>query len=910
MSRYYIFIKLIYMENNKKTFNRSNFIIIIGLTLLIAITSGIFIGLSVFMNYHNSQQMNEIATTYIEGITRRNTNQYNSLVDIRYSEALQIVNEVDEETDPEYIQSEIARLAKYREFIYTGLVLPNPTSNSDIINITDNTVAYKDIIDNSDYFAMLSDGQRALTTAQDSDGVEYALYGLPLNVPTTKGVNSLALIVGRKFETFVQIMDLNNDNGLVHSSIIRKDGTFILNNSENEGVSTYFEQISRYAHPLDGKSAEEIEEEMKVAISNKETYHASVRYIDNARGIDERRSIYLSPINHAEWYLVSILPYGALDKIIASSASTRNVATSISIAIISIAMIAFLVVYMIDNNKQVKKLIKANEATESARQNAEKAMLAADNARAEAEKSNKAKSEFLSNISHDIRTPMNAILGMTTIAQTNIDNKEQVSKCLQKITYSSKQLLGLINDVLDMSKIESGKMSFHIDLISLKETMETICNIIQPQILSKNQTFDVLIDNMISEDVYTDSVRLNQILLNLLSNALKFTPEGGTIQVKLYQKNCLEDESKVETHFIVKDNGIGMSKEFQEKIFVAFEREDNKRVHQTEGTGLGMAIAKHIVDVLGGTITLDSELGRGSEFHITLDLEKGKPLDQPFSLPTLNVLVVDDSVDLCKSVVDSLNDMGMKAKWCQDGYKAIELINSIDNAEESFSMFLIDYRLNGIDGIETCRRIRKKIGNEIPILLISSYDFSDIAKEAKEAGINGFIEKPLFKSTLYHEISKFIKTGNTTINEEQFDNQNHYNDEVILKDKRILVAEDYEINAEIAKILLEEKGMIVELASDGKIAYEKFKYSTRYYYDAILMDLRMPNMNGLKSTKAIRKLDREDAKNIPIIAMTADAFEEDIENCLQAGMNAHLAKPIDKGDLFKTLIRYIEESKK
>ncbi|MCR5078303.1 MAG: response regulator [Bacilli bacterium] len=508
-------------------------------------------------------------------------------------------------------------------------------------------------------------------------------------------------------------------------------------------------------------------------------------------------------------------------------------------------------------NRQNEELVEANQKAEAA---------------------NKAKSEFLSNMSHDIRTPMNAIIGMSEIAEHHIDDKEKVKDCIHKIDLSSKQLLGLINDILDMSKIESGKLVLNNAKVSLREIVASICEIIKPGIKDKKQKFDVTIGNIDSENIYADEVRINQVLLNLLSNAMKFTDYEGEISLSIFQEKSEKGEGHVKTHFIVKDNGIGMSKEFQTKLFTAFEREDNKRIHKTQGTGLGMSIVKHIVDMMGGTIAFESELGVGTTFHVTVDFESFHD-DGELSLEGCKILVVDDNKDLCLSAVENIEQLHAVGEYCTSGKEALEKVKST-----SYFAILVDYRLEDMNGIELIKELRKVVDDGLPICLISAYDGFDFEDEAKEAGASRFIPKPLFKSTIYQGLVGFTSKEESSSKE---------NEKLDLAGMRILVAEDQYINAEIMMSILEDRGCLVEIAEDGRLALEAFKSHDPGYYQVILMDLRMPNMNGFEATAAIRGLRRKDAAEIPIIALTADAFAEDAQKCLDVGMNAHLSKPID-----------------
>ena len=501
-------------------------------------------------------------------------------------------------------------------------------------------------------------------------------------------------------------------------------------------------------------------------------------------------------------------------------------------------------------------------------------------------------------MSHDIRTPMNAIVGMTAIAAAHLDRDPgQVKDCLRKISLSSQHLLGLINDVLDMSKIESGKLTLNMGRLSLRETMDAIVSIIQPQVKEKGQVFDIFIRDILSEDVYCDGVRLNQVLLNLLSNALKFTPEGGSIFVTLVQEPSPRGERFVRTHFRVKDTGIGMSPEFQAKIFESFAREDSARVQKIEGTGLGMAITKYIVDEMKGDIQVSSQVGEGTEFHVTLDLERVDQPESEMSLPHWEMLVVDNDEALCRSAAATLEEIGVHAEWALDGESAVAMTEERHRRGEDYHVVLLDWQMPGMDGLETARALRVHLGDQVPILLISAYDWSDIEEEARAAGISGFISKPLFRSSLYYGLRPYAgaQEGPAVPPPE-----GHAD----FKGTRVLLAEDNDLNWEIAQELLSALGLELERAENGQVCLDKFRASPAGWYAAILMDIRMPVMNGYEAARAIRALDRPDA-GVPIIAMTADAFAEDVQKCMDSGMNAHVAKPIDVREVARLLEKYI-----
>jgi CheY-like chemotaxis protein/two-component sensor histidine kinase len=437
-----------------------------------------------------------------------------------------------------------------------------------------------------------------------------------------------------------------------------------------------------------------------------------------------------------------------------------------------------------------------------------------------------------------------------------------------------------------------------MDQVSLREVMDSIVNIVRPQIRAKRQKFDVSIHDISSENVCGDGVRLNQILINLLGNAVKFTPEEGSIRVSLSQSDSPQGDGYVRTLIVVADSGIGMSPEFQAKIFDSFAREDSTRVQKTEGTGLGMAITKYIVDAMGGTISVKSELGKGSEFRVVLDLPRAQIQEADMVLPDWNMLLVDDDQSLCESTVKNLASIGVKADWALDAESAIPMVDEHCRRGDGYHIILLDWKLPGMDGITAAREIRSRCGDETPILLISAYDWDEIQEEAVSAGITGFIAKPLFKSTLFYGLRPFAGSAAPAPGKKTMD----------LRGRRVLVAEDNDLNWEIANDLLtEELGLTLEWAENGQVCAERFRLSSPGWYDAILMDIRMPVMTGYEATAAIRAMERPDAATIPIIAMTADAFAEDIKKCLDCGMNAHVAKPIDVGEVYRQLDKFIQK---
>ena len=510
---------------------------------------------------------------------------------------------------------------------------------------------------------------------------------------------------------------------------------------------------------------------------------------------------------------------------------------------------------------------------------------------------NRAKREFLFNMSHDIRTPMNAIIGFTSLAATHIDNKEQVLDYLKKISTSSQHLLSLINDVLDMSRIESGKVKIEEKAVHLPDLVHDVRSIIQPNVSAKRLSLFIDTMNVENEDIITDPLRLNQILLNILSNAIKFTPTGGMISIRIAEKNGAP-EGRACYEFRIKDNGIGMSPEFAKKIFEPFERERTSTVSRIQGTGLGMAITKNIVDMMGGTIEVQTAQGKGSEFIIRVPLRvqaEHRPVEKIAELEGLKALVVDDDFNTCDSVTKMLVKVGMRAEWTLSGKEAVLRARQSIEMSDVYHAYIIDWRLPDMNGIEVTRQIRS-LNDDTPIIILTAYDWSDIEVEAKAAGVTAFCSKPMFISDLRETLMSALGQKLTDASKELLPEKN-----ADFKDRHILLVEDNELNREIAQEILREYGFRVDTAENGEVAVEKVSTAAPGSYDLVLMDVQMPVMDGYTATRKIRALDDPARAKLPILAMTANAFDEDRRNALESGMNGFLSKPIVIGDLVQEL---------
>lgn len=518
-----------------------------------------------------------------------------------------------------------------------------------------------------------------------------------------------------------------------------------------------------------------------------------------------------------------------------------------------------------------------------------------------AKRANSAKSDFLSRMSHDIRTPMNAIIGMTAIAGTHLDDRDRVADCLNKITVSAGHLLALINEVLDMSKIESGKIDLNEEEFNLSDLIDALILMVRPQIKAKGQELNVSIKDVVHEKVIGDRSRIQQSFLNLMSNAIKYTPDGGKISLCISEKPT-HRERVGWYEFVFEDTGIGMTPEFVEHIFEPFSRATDSRVNQIQGTGLGMAIAENLVRMMNGSIKVESELNKGSRFTVTMSMKLQETEEVLHdSLADLPVLVADDEPCTLENACRMLDEMGMRSESAKDGHEAVEKAVKRHEAGEDYFAVILDWKMPGMDGIDAAKEIRHQVGSDVPIIIISAYDWADIEMEARAAGADAFIGKPLFKSRFAHLFREILSDGEEKSNENDVKELLNEN----FAGCRALLAEDNELNAEIATELLKMMNVEVEYAENGQAAVDLFAASEQNRYQIIFMDIQMPVMDGNEAARAIRALPRRDAKRIPIIAMTANAFSEDVQASLNAGMNEHIAKPLDLKQFVKVLKRWL-----
>ncbi len=851
-------------EHEKSRITRK---LILRLLMILVLCAGIF-GISAFLaNRRSARTIEAVGDIYMHSMSEEIAFHVATTVNLYLRQLEAVMEDIEEgRYDRNRLEEELAEDMRLRDFDY--LALCSARGEERVLYGSGATAQ-----DPERFLGDLEKGEWTLTLGTGSSGEKMVLVGRPGKVLKELDGNYIALVGGIREEELSETLSLNTSDTLVTFYIIDGEGNSVIQSGDAE-QENYFDRLRREISDNGDQYVEELKRDMEATL-----HFSRVLMVDG-----ERRHLHCTKLSNTEWFLIVVMPYGSLDLEISGLGRGLLFISFAGFAVVLAALLWAFRSYFRELRCQMEQL---------------------DKVRQEAVDASRAKSEFLSNMSHDIRTPMNAVVGMTAIATANIDDKEQVRSCLKKISMSSRHLLGLINDVLDMSRIESGRLSLSMDQISLREVMDGIVSIIQPQVNIRKQKFDVLIRDITTEDVCCDSVRLNQVLLNLLGNAVKFTPEGGSILLTVYEEASPKGESCVRLHLMVEDNGIGMTPEFMEKIFEAFAREDVKRVQKTEGSGLGMAITKYIVDAMGGTITVESQLNKGSCFHVILDLEKARVQEVDMILPQRKVLVVDDDPHICESTASFLKAMGLCADWEMDGESALRRIRQQDDRGEGYQLVLTDWRLPGMDGIALTKEIRRSLGEEIPVLLISAYEWSEIRQEARAAGVSGYLSKPLFKSTLFYGLKPFVLDETGAQQDAEEIRVESAEPETDFTGRHILLAEDNDLNWEIARELLSSLGMELERAENGKICLDQFSRSEVGFYDAILMDVRMPVMNGYEATRAIRSLGREDARTIPILAMTADAFAEDVKNCLECGMNAHLAKPVDIREVTRLLGKYM-----
>lgn len=739
-----------------------------------------------------------------------------------------------------------------------------------------------------DDISRLADGDERHTFVSDTSNVDgtFLAFTQKLDQPIIVGEDEnrfTHLVLLKDIKSLKQYYTTESYGGNAATYIIKKNGILAYYDAQDDiiGAKNIFKALEN-AEYVQKRSFDEIREHL----DSDGVVAANIL-------IDQTEYYYcLTMLSEYDMTLMLLIP---AEYVAASTMdmmnSTLRVVTTVMAVVAILIVLAFISLIMMQRSNQLVKIEQKNN------QELNRLRLAAEEAMVAAESANKAKSTFLSNMSHDIRTPMNAVIGFATLALANADNAEKVKDYLAKILSSSNHLLSLINDVLDMSRIESGKIHLEEREANLSDILHDIKTIISGEIHAKQLELYMDVMDVIDEDVFCDKTRLNQVLMNLLSNAIKFTPAGGTISVRVSQiPHKIEGKGLYE--ICVKDTGIGMSQEFAQKIFDPFERERTSTVSKIQGTGLGMAISKNIIDMMGGTMEVHTEKGKGTEFVIRLEMRlqrEHRQVEKIKELTGLKALVVDDDFNTCDSVSKMLVQVGMRSEWTLSGKEAVLRAKQSIGMNDAFNAYIIDWRLPDMNGIEVARQIRS-LNDDTPIIILTAYDWNDIEEEARAAGVTGFCSKPMFMSDLRDTLLN-------AFGQLQEERNNHAMPDTSadFEGKHLLLVEDNELNREIALEILGEYGFRIDTAENGAEALEKVSASRPGEYDLVLMDIQMPVMNGYEATKHIRMLDDSSKSSIPIIAMTANAFDEDRKAASDCGMNGFISKPIDLKEVIHVL---------
>ncbi len=853
-------------NKGKDSRGRSVFWVVLGLIVLIVvlIISSLWFLTTAQKTTENS--VYDVSEVYLQELTKQKINQFQINLENQVRQLrIAIATLATEDTgSKEKLQNCIKETNKVSEFDFLALVDNEGIiyTESDVIN---DSSPYQDFRPHPFIDRNLKTSKVSLEKVDENNMI---MVMVPLEDTSFEGRKITGAVAGVNAETFSEKVFTQYDFGRIFCEVIMADGSFVIKTNHNhlKEKANLFSGLGKEAVFGDGFSIGKVKSDIDSGKSGVASYYLE----------DILHYTYYAPIEGTDWYMKTTIHYDLVSSKIDAVRQTMTRNSLVQLALVVLMLLAVFCIYLSVRRKNDKLNYQ----------------------RIQAEESNRAKSTFLSNMSHDIRTPMNAIIGFTNLAIQSKESMERVQGYLAKILASSNHLLTLINDVLEMSRIESGKIYLDETECNLSEILHDLNTIIIGQIEGKQQ--ELLMDavDVMNEDVYCDKLRLNQILLNLLSNAIKFTPSGGKISVQFKQKEGAP-EGYGAYELRVKDSGIGMTQEFADKVFTPFERERTSTVSGIQGTGLGMAITKSIVDLMDGRIEVKTAPEQGTEFiiHVNFRLQETQREYTPIAeLTGVKALVVDDDFDACDAATRMLLKLGMQSEWTLSGKEAVLRTKQSVSLNDAFGVYIIDWRLPDLGGVEVARQIRAIVGDSAPILIMTAYDWTNIEDEARAAGVNAFCSKPMFMSDLQATLSKAI--GQQVMIPESSDTPEETAD---FTGKRVLLVEDNELNREIAHEILSQAGFEVEAAEDGSIAVEIVKESKPGYYDLILMDVQMPIMNGYEATRAIRSLEDKELASIVIIAMTANAFEEDKKAALDAGMNDHIAKPIDIEVLFEVL---------
>ena len=848
------------MKNSR---GRSVFWVVLGLLILIVVLM-----VSSFWFLTTAQKATEdsvydVSEVYLQELTKQKVSQFQINLENQERQlkiAIATLN-AEDTGSKEKLQNCIKETNRVNDFEFFALFDEDGTlyTANDVIN------------DTSQYPFVKKELEKSEVSLEKVNGNNMIMVMVPLENGSFEGRKIIGAAAGINAETFSEKVFTQYDFGRIFCEVIMADGSFVIktNHEHLKEKTNLFSGLEREAVFGEDFSIDKLKNEISLGRSGVASYYLQ----------DILHYTYYAPIEGTDWYMKTTIHYDLVSNKIDAVRLTMTRNGLVQLGLVVLILFTVFGIYLSVRRKNEKLNYQ----------------------RIQAEESNRAKSTFLSNMSHDIRTPMNAIIGFTTIAVSHIDNKDQVQDCLQKVLSSSNHLLSLINDILDMSRIESGKVQIKEQDCNISELMHNLVNIIQPQVKAKQLELFIDTFEVANEDVIADPLKLNQVFINLLSNAVKYTPAKGSISFRIIQKTTFR-HGYGDYIFVIKDNGIGMSKEFVEHVFEPFERESSTTRSGIEGTGLGMAITKNIVEMMNGTISVESEVGKGSTFTVEISLKLQdieKNAEQIHELHGLRALVVDDDFNICDSVSKMLKQLGLRSEWTTSGREAVYRAQMAYEEGDSYHTYIVDWQMPEMSGVETARKIRAAVGEEAPIIILTAYDWTDIEEDAKSAGVTAFCAKPLFMS----DLKSALLAANNLVDKNEDSSVWSLAD---FSGKRVLLVEDIELNREIAEVILTESGFLVESAPDGTDAVEMVKRSEEYYYDVILMDIQMPIMNGYEATRTIRTLPRKDVKDMPIIAMTANALEEDKEAAIKNGMNAHIAKPLDIGIFMEVLSRFVK----
>ena len=855
-------------------------------------------GGSYFTKYLDQQIFQERSTQLTELTSQVRANLYNAL-DAHWNYLTAAVNilegrELDVEEDVPAAAGRLERLLGTERYSSSLMLLD---SQGNCWDAAGKHGVWSDI-------GRISDGRSRYVFIFDSEDHENGCWAFvqKFNAPLHGGDTVFTHIVLLKdVHTLTEYYDSNAYGNRSETYILRSDGTRMYDDTEEKKTIQAY-NVLKVLEDVDGRDNWDLRE----ILEQRDLVTADFQYRD------EDYLYCLASLGGYDTLLLFLIPaeYVASGTVNMVEAILRMLLV-LSVFLLILLMLVAVSIARQRNSKALFRREQENlrrQEEMNARLEESNAMLARSKETAEqafqiAEEANRAKSSFLSNMSHDIRTPMNAIVGFATLLARDAENPDKVREYTRKITASSHHLLGLINDILDISKIEAGKTTLNLSDENMVDLIENIDAIIRPQMKEKSHIFEVYNKGLKHEQVIMDKIRLNQILLNLLSNALKYTPKGGHVTLSVEELPQL-NKQLARFRFVVSDDGYGMSEEYLRKLFHAFTREEDSVTNKIQGTGLGMAITKNLLDLMGGTISVESEKGKCTTFTVNLELHVSEQeIDQNFwkNHGITRILAVDDEEVICQNIQITMESTGVQVEYALNGHTALEMIKRSEKEDRLYHVILLDWKMPGMDGLETARRIRREIPRDIPILVLTSYDWPGIEDEAVEAGVDAFLPKPFFLTSFRQRIDAMINR-----NQEPEQSAERKEEQSILKGMHILVAEDNEINAEILGELLDMAGASCDIYENGQLAVEAFERSVPGQYQLVLMDVQMPVMNGYKATRAIRDSGHPLAMKILVIAMTANAFAEDIRDALEAGMNAHVAKPIDMAVLEQTVKALLE----